>query len=137
VDQTAWRLIIDENVPAAMTTFLVERGHEVLNLRTMFGVGMADEEIAAFGDWRDGVVVTWDRDFKTLVSRVSIGGRAQFRRLGRISFDGAPSKEIHRIRSLIRGIEFAYNDSLAQKDSRFIVDISETRLRLIRWKARA
>jgi len=48
-------------VPAAITAFFVERGHEVLNLRTMFGVEMTDEEIAAFGDRRDGVVVTWDR----------------------------------------------------------------------------
>ena len=125
-------MIIDENVPVAVATFFVDRGHDVINIRELFGTGMADKEIASIGDNRNGVVVTWDRDFKQLIRRAPIGQRAQFRRLGRISFDCAPNQGIHRIRALMSVIEFAYNDSLTQRDMRFIVDISETTLRLIR-----
>ena len=79
-------LLIDENVPNSVAEFLALRGHDVRFVRDLFPGGIADPVIATIGDKLSAIVVTWDRDFETLVSRIPKGNRARFRSLGRISF---------------------------------------------------
>lgn len=80
------RLLIDENVPQSVANFFASRGHTVEYVKDLFPARTPDPVIATIGDQMSAIVVTWDKDFETLVSRVPAGGRAAFRRLGRISF---------------------------------------------------
>jgi hypothetical protein len=125
-------LIIDENVPDDVADFFRERGHLVILVREMLGVGTADESIAERADELMAVVVTWDRDFKKLVGRVPIGERLRFRRLDRISFDCRPEHGRRRAERLIDFIEFAYEIESQSRDRRMIVEITETSFRIVR-----
>lgn len=79
-------LLIDENVPTSVAEFFASRGHDVRFVRELFPSGTPDPVIATIGDRLSAIVVTWDRDFDSLVRRIPEGNRSRFRRLGRISF---------------------------------------------------
>jgi predicted nuclease of predicted toxin-antitoxin system len=61
------------------------RGHDVQSVRDLFPAGTPDLVIAAIGDRNSLIVVTWDRDFESIIARVPKGNVTRFRRLGRIS----------------------------------------------------
>jgi predicted nuclease of predicted toxin-antitoxin system len=125
-------VVIDENVPVEVADYLRQRGHTVILLRDFHMLGAADREIAALAEERAAVVVTMDRDFKQLVTRVPEGQRRQFRRLGRISLDCKPTSARRRVEQLIRSIEFEHAEAQAGQDRRLIVEITETTYRVIR-----
>ena len=79
-------LLIDENVPLSVAQVFVDRGHDVRFVRDVLAAGSPDPVVAIVGDRLSAIVVTWDRDFERLVSRVPEGNRRRFRNLGRISF---------------------------------------------------
>src|SRR5438132_9430820 len=89
-------LLIDENVPNSVAQLFAERGHDVRFVRDLFPAGTPDPVIAAIGDRLSAIVVTWDRDFETLVKRVT-SRQSRFRKLGRISFR---CNEVH-VRALL------------------------------------
>ncbi len=125
-------LIIDENVPHEVADFFRARGHRVLLLRDLRMLGAADPEIVAQADNLGAIVVTMDRDFKQLVTRVPEGQRERFRRLGRISLDCKPTSAGRRVEQLIRSIEFEHGEVQAERDRRLIIEITETSYRVIR-----
>jgi len=79
------RLLIDENVPRSVAEFFESRGHEVRYVKDLFPARTPDSVIAAIGDRLSAIVVTWDKDFSRLISRVPAGNKAAFRNLGRIT----------------------------------------------------
>lgn len=83
-------LLIGENVPDSVAPFLRERGHSVHLSRDVLAQGTKDPVIARLGDSMTSIVVTFDKDFRKLASRVSAGERQRFRRLGRISLRAQP-----------------------------------------------
>jgi predicted nuclease of predicted toxin-antitoxin system len=116
-------LLIDENVPTSVAQVFIDRGHEVHLVRDLFPAGTPDPVIAAIGDRLSAIVVTWDRDFETLVRRVPEGNRARFRRLGRISFR---CNEVRGRELLVRWIdmiEYHYDRAIQEPDFRMIVQI--------------
>ncbi len=126
------RLIVDENVPDSVADFLKSRGHTVMLVREHFGQMTPDEFIAWVGDIHESVVVTFDRDFKQLVSRVPRGGRRQFHRLGRISLRCREPRALARVKEFIEDIEREYERSLNRRDRRLIVQITETNYTVVR-----
>ena len=82
--------------------------------------------IAAIGDRLSAIVVTWDRDFERLVTRVPVGGRAKFRRLGRISFRCNEAKGRRLLEQWIDTIEFHYSRARSDPAFRMIVQIQES-----------
>jgi predicted nuclease of predicted toxin-antitoxin system len=125
-------LLIDENVPASVSDFLSERGHQVQYVRDHFLPGTADPIVAAGGDRMGAIIVTWDqRDFRRLASRVPEGGKAAFRRLGRISFRCPESKGRMRIKQVIEAIEAEYERAQRRADQRLLVEITTTSVRFI------
>lgn len=82
--------------------------------------------IATIGDQLSAIVVTWDRDFKALVSRIPEGNRARFRKLGRISFKCNEVKGAELLRRWIEMVEFHYERASGQPGFRMIAQIQES-----------
>src|SRR5690348_2323544 len=101
-------LLIDENVPNSVAEVFAARGHDVRYVRDLFPAGTPDPVIAATGDRLSAIVVTWDKDFDTLVRRIPEGNRARFRRLGRISFKCNETRGRPLLEKWIAQIEFHY-----------------------------
>jgi predicted nuclease of predicted toxin-antitoxin system len=118
-------LLIDENVPNSVAEFLVARGHDVRFVRDLFPAGTPDPVIARIGDRLSAVVVTWDRDFDTLVRRIPEGNRKRFRHLGRISFRCNEAKGRQLLERWIDH-KFHYERCLNAADFRMIVQIQES-----------
>lgn len=119
------RLLIDENVPQSVAEFFASRGHSVEYVKDLFPKRTPDAVIATIGDQMSAVVVTWDRDFESLVSRVPKGGRAAFKRLGRISFRCPEPRGLALAERWIESIEFHYEQALKRSDLRMIVQVFE------------
>ena len=120
------RLLIDENVPASVARFFEERGHEVLYVRDLFPAGTPDPVLATIGDRLSAIIVTWDRDFDDLVRRIPAGGKARFRRLGRITFSCDAAKGRALLERWIKSVEFHYEQALDEPDIRMMVQIQES-----------
>jgi predicted nuclease of predicted toxin-antitoxin system len=119
-------LLIDENVPRSVADFFASRGHDVRFVLDLFPAGVPDPVIATIGDRLSAIVVTWDRDFEKLVSRVPEGNREKFRRLGRISFRCNEVKGRLLLERWISHIEFHYASARTRKDFRMMVQIQES-----------
>jgi predicted nuclease of predicted toxin-antitoxin system len=125
-DRHPMLLLIDENVPNSVALLFAERGHDVRFVRDLFPAGTPDPVIATIGDRLAAIVVTWDRDFETLIQRVPEGNRTRFRRLGRISFRCNEVKGRELLAKWIAMIEFHYEQALAQADFRMMVQIQDS-----------
>ena len=124
------KLLVDENVPNSVTKFLIERGHDVTLVRDALPPGTPDPVVAAVGDRESAIVVSWDRDFETLVKRVAHGSRTKFRNLGRISFECRENNGRARLEMEIEMIEMHYARCRRNSDFRMFVEILEIGLKL-------
>ena len=120
------RLLIDENVPKSVAEFFATRGHTIEYVRDLFPGGIPDPVIARVGDRLSAIVVTWDHDFRKIVSRVPVGNKQAFRRLGRISFQCNEVKGVALLERWIESLEFHYEQALKRNDVRMIVQIQES-----------
>ena len=119
-------LLIDENVPNSVAEYFASRGHQVRYVRDIFPGGTPDPVIATMGDRLSAIVVTWDRDFEKLASRVPAGNRASFRRLGRVSFRCNEARGLELLKRWIGMLEYHYLQALEQPDFRMLVQIQES-----------
>ncbi|MGK2961841.1 MAG: DUF5615 family PIN-like protein [Gemmatimonadaceae bacterium] len=124
-------LLIDENVPLSVAKLFIARGHDVRFVRDLLAAGSADPVVAAIGDRLSAIVVTWDRDFERLVSRMPEGNRTRFRRLGRISFRCNEVKGRQLLEKWIEMIEFQYERALSGADFRMMVQIQESGIKFL------
>lgn len=125
-------LLIDENVPDSVATFFRDRGHGIKLVRDLFPSGTPDPIIAKLGDELQAIIVTWDRDFRRLASRLPAGTRQRFRRLSRISFRCSEAHGRRRVEELIESIEFEFAQVQKRRDKRLLIEITETTFRLTR-----
>ena len=124
-------LLIDENVPVSVSAFFASRGHDVRYVRDLFPAGTPDPVIATMGDRLAAIVVTWDRDFESIVKRVPEGNRAKFRRLGRISFRCNEAKGKELLKRWIEHLEFHFSRASEDPDFRMIVQVQESGIRIM------
>jgi predicted nuclease of predicted toxin-antitoxin system len=122
-------LLIDENVPQSVAEYFAQRSHDVRFVRDLFPAGTPDPVIAAIGDRLSAVVVTWDRDFDALVSRIPKGNRTAFKNLGRISFRCNEAHGRRLAEKWIRAIELHYDMARQSGDIRMMVVINESGFR--------
>jgi len=78
------------------------------------------------------IVVTWDRDLKTLAKRAPRGERQKYRRLGRISLRCNQARALSRIQQVVESIEFEYRQTLKQRDLRLFIEITESTFVVVR-----
>jgi predicted nuclease of predicted toxin-antitoxin system len=119
-------LLIDENVPKSVAEFFASRGHAIAYVRDVLAAGIPDPVIAKVGDRLSAIIVTWDRDFNKVVSRIPFGNRNMFRRLGRISFQCNETRGLSLLTRWIDSVEFHYEQALIHSDFRMIVQIQES-----------
>lgn len=124
-------LLIDENIPDSVATFLRERGHTVHLSRDVLASGAKDPVIAKVGDQMAAIVVTFDKDFKKLISKLAQGERQRFRHLGRISLSCPAPRALVRLTKFIDAIEFHYQLSLREPDKRLIVELGDSYFRVV------
>jgi Domain of unknown function (DUF5615) len=125
--------LIDENVDVDVGQFLAERGHTVHYVVQVLMPGAHDPMLAQWADLRDAIIVTHNaKDFKVLVSRIPLEGRAQFRSAGRLTLRCKESRAKPRIEQLIESIEFEYAQSQKRKDKRFIAEVGDWKFNVVR-----
>jgi hypothetical protein len=125
------RFLVDENVPAGVTTFLRDRGHEVFPVGEYLTKGSPDQLLIAAAEREGMVVITFDRDFKRLVKQLPRGSRGRFERgTGRISLTLEEPQALGRIRDLIETIEFLYRQA-NRSGNRFVLQISATSMTVV------
>lgn len=126
------RLLVDENVQDSIAEFFRSRGHEVFLVRDVLAPGAFDSSLSRLGDLMELIVVTWDRDLKTLAKRAPRGERQKYRRLGRISLRCNQARALSRVQQVVESIEFEYRQTLKQKDRRRFIEITESTLVIVR-----
>jgi hypothetical protein len=126
VSAVSIRFLIDENAPQSIGRFLESRGHEVLHVGEQFAKRTPDSALVVAAEFAGLVVITFDRDFKRLVTQLPPGTRTRFnRQAGRISLRMHEPRALARVEELIDVIEVSYQFALA-RDRRFIMQISES-----------
>jgi predicted nuclease of predicted toxin-antitoxin system len=123
------RLIFDQNVPESVVGFLEGRGHEVQRARDLLLAQAPDEVLAAVGARNEAIVVSWDKDFKVLASKMPSGTKTRFRKLGRINFQCKESQGRTRLEQVIELVDFAYARAQERADKRFIAIIGASFVR--------
>jgi len=80
------RLLLDHNLPDSVAAVFEEYGHEVHLLRDVL-LPDSPDLVAAVSEENDWILVSCDKDFRSIAPRVPRGMRMRFRRLSRISLD--------------------------------------------------
>jgi len=87
--------------------------------------------VASVAELNDAILVSFDRDFKTLAPRIGIGQRL-FRRLSRIGFRCDEPQAAQRLKLALALIEFEWTTAQAASDKRMIIEIGPTYIRTVR-----
>lgn len=122
--------LVDENVPHSVAEFLTNRGHSVTFVQKVLPNGTPDPVVAAIGDRLSAVVVSWDKDFDNLASRIPQGNKAKFRRLGRLSFRCAYPNGVIQLQRWIGYIEMHYVNCRENPDLRMFAEIQENGIKM-------
>ncbi len=131
VGQRRMVLLIDENAPNSVGELFQSRGHTVHWVRDELPSGSPDPLVAAIGDRLSAVVVSWDKDFENLVTRIPKGNRRKFKSLGRISFKCNETQARLLLERWLDYIEFHYARCFDEPDFRMIVEIQRAALKFM------
>jgi predicted nuclease of predicted toxin-antitoxin system len=118
-------------VPGAVGRVLLEAGHEVILLRNQLAPDSPDPLVASVSEMNEAILVSHDKDFKTLAPRVGIGQR-RFRRLSRIAIRCKEPQAANRIKAALSLIVHEWGVAQASSDKRMIVEVGHSSIRTIR-----
>jgi hypothetical protein len=129
-------LLIDEDVPQAVTKFLSDRGHNVTRVIDALGQGTEDPLVASYANTERLIVVTFNlRDYNTLIARAPRQGHDRFPDAGGLIGLQCPHPQgRERVEHFIEAIEHEHG-YLARKalpDGRLIIQITETIMKIVR-----
>jgi len=125
----AMRFFIDQNVPDSVGVFLAGRGFETILLRERIPKESPDTLVAAVAETNSAILVTFDSDFKALVSRIAIGHR-RFTRLSLIRFEKCrESLASKRIEAAFTLIEHEWAIGNGERDRRMFIVITNQTIR--------
>ncbi len=126
-------LLIDECVPHSVADVFSKHEHTVHFVTDLLLAQAPDPLIAFAGNRLGAIVVTWNhKDFKTMTARVPPGNVTKFRKLGRISFRMNEARGARRAEELMPWIEFEHAQVQQRRDTRLLIEISETRFNVLR-----
>jgi len=118
---------MDENVPRSVGVVFSERGYEVINAIDAMLPGTPDDLVAKYTDIHSALVITWNaRDFRRLSPLIPTDNVLRFRRMSWIIFRCKESRGADRARRWIDAIEFHLQLASQRRDSRLMIDITET-----------
>jgi len=125
------RFLTDNCVPDSVGRTLIAAGHEVILLRDILPTNSPDPLVASVAELNNAILVSFDRDFKTLAPRIGVG-QQRFRKLSRIAFRCNEPDAAQRLGLALALIEFEWTTAQAASDKRMIVEIGSTYIRTIR-----
>ena len=105
---TEMRFITDNNIQDSAGDWIGARGYTFHRVRDILLPDTADLVIAAMGDSLEAIVVSYDKDMKSIASRVPDGTRRRFTKLGAIFLTCKAPRAIQRLDATWDYIEFEY-----------------------------
>jgi uncharacterized protein DUF5615 len=125
------KFLTDNCVPDSVGRILREAGHEVILLREVLPTNSSDPVVASVAELNEAILVSFDKDFRTLAPRIGIG-QQRFRKLSRIGFRCDEPHAARRLTLALPLIEFEWTTAQAASDKRMIIEIGPTYIRTIR-----
>jgi predicted nuclease of predicted toxin-antitoxin system len=125
------KFLADNCVPDSVGRALTEAGHEVILLRDILPTNSPDPLVASVAELNGAILVSFDKDFKTLAPRIGIG-QQRFRKLSRIAFRCGEPEAAKRLRVALGLIEFEWTAAQTASDKRVIIEIGPTYIRTVR-----
>lgn len=120
------RLLLDHNVPVSVAEVFRARGHEVHLVSDILPTDSPDQLIATVSQEQGWILVSCDRDFKTIAPRVPHGMRARFRRLSRISLECSEPQAAKRVEAAMTLIESEFEIAQESADKRMLIVIQNS-----------
>jgi predicted nuclease of predicted toxin-antitoxin system len=120
------RLLLDHNVPISVAEVFRSHGHTVQLVKDILPVDAPDQLIAAVGDEDGLILVTADKDFKQIASRIPRGARTRFRRLSRISLQCNEPQAAARVEVAMTLIEAEFSIAQNSPDKRIFIVIQNS-----------
>lgn len=100
-------------------------------MRDILPTDAPDQLVAAVSERSEAILVSFDKDFRTLAPRIGMG-RRHFRRLSRIAFRCPEPSAAQRLKEALALIEFEWAGAQAKPDKRIIIEIGPTYIRTVR-----
>ena len=125
------KFLTDNCVPDSVGRVLMDAGHEVIFLRDILPTNSPDPLVASVAELNEAILVSFDKDFRTLGPRIGIG-QQRFRKLSRVQFRCGEPEAAQRLTFALALIEFEWAAARASRDKRMIIEIGPTYIRTIR-----
>ena len=106
-------------------------GYGVELLREKLATDAPDQVVATYSELSGAVLISLDRDFKSLAPRVGIG-QQRFRKLSRIGIRCVEPDAARRIEVALSLIEHEWQRAQRSSDRRMIIEVGPTYIRTIR-----
>lgn len=117
------RLLLDHNVPVSVADVFRAHGHEVHLVSDILPTDSPDQLIATVSEEQGWILVSCDRDFRTIAPRIPHGMRARFRRLSRISLECSEPQAAKRVEAAMTLIESEFEIAQESPDKRMLIVI--------------
>src|SRR5713101_6216016 len=122
------KFFIDNCVPDSVASVPRNAGHDVILPRDSIA---PDSFVAAVAELHGAVLVSYDKDFRSLAPRIGVGQR-RFRTLSRIGFKCSEPHSARRLESALSLIEHEWSLAQSAPDKRIMIEIGPTYIRTIR-----
>lgn len=131
VERLRIRFFVDNCVSVSVASVLRSAGHEVILLRDSIAPDSPDRLVAAVAELHGAVLVSYDKDFRSLAPRIGVGQR-RFRKLSRIGFRCSEPQAARRVEFALSLIEHEWSLAETAADKRMLIEIGPTYIRTIR-----
>lgn len=125
------RFFLDNCVPDSVGHALLAAGHEVIFQREALAVDAADTLVAIASAENEAILISQDKDFATIASRLRISHRS-LRKLSRISLKCSEVQAAARITAGLSLIEAEWAIAKASPNGRMFIEIYKAGFKTIR-----
>ena len=122
--------LLDQNVARSVAETLRRLGHTCDFSRDLIPADAADPVVAVAAEQLGAILISHDRDFKTIAPRVAEGQKARYKRLSRIALECPEAMAAARLEELMPIIEMTWQLQQTKSDKRMIFHITRTTFRL-------
>src|SRR4051812_32493294 len=116
------KFFTDQCVPDSVGRMLIAAGYAVERLREKLATDSPDQLVATYSEISGAVLISLDRDFKSLAPRIGIG-QQRFRKLSRIGIRCDEPHAAERIKSALSLIEHEWERAQVTADKRMIIEV--------------
>jgi predicted nuclease of predicted toxin-antitoxin system len=125
------RFFLDHNVPASVGRTLRDGGHEVIIQSDALAADAPDPLVALTSAENDAILITFDRDYRSIASRLGASNR-RLKRLSRIQFRCNEPAAAKRIALGLSFIEHEWELAQSSTDKRIFLEIQGNGFKTIR-----